>query len=286
MSEACPSCQGLRQEIDGICDQGSHFPVRLDVRLNMIDAENAAKAAKTKSWKRLQEKADLADLVVRAERMYYLALQERKKGEEGTAFFHRYTAFVEAVGSGLLEPFRADPYREFVRTDGPEHAVKLGVLGALQTLSDRYAGRVPSLLWQALAFVALRDDAFIDRSIIGDALRYRKTIAPWHYTFYDACLHALGKVYSLLLDVQTEISRQSGVVLIHNCDCGCSLVRLARGGSVDVPLGEEFHRKATESFMTHVLAEGVLILRDRLPFVTGVGDDAKAALELEAEGLL
>jgi hypothetical protein len=76
------------------------------------------------------------------------------------------------------------------------------------------------------------------------------------------------------------------IVIGQACDCGCSLVRLSRSGNVNVPLAPEFHPKATESFLTHVLAEGVLILRDRMPFITGVGDDAAAALALEAQGLL
>lgn len=287
MSKDCPSCATLRHDIDQITEQGSAFPIRLKVGAHRIDPEAAAKAAKTKSWKALQAAGNVPELVVRAERMYLMALNARQQnGAEGVAFFERYTSFAEALGQGLLEPFSSAPLRQYVRAEDADAKIKHGVLDALDALSMRYEGRAPSLLWEALAFVALREEAFVDRSIIGDAVRYKSTVARWHYAFYDACLHALGKVYSLLLDVQTEISTRSGVVLIHNCDCGCSLVRLSRSGTVHVPLAAEFHRKATESFLTHVLAEGVLILRDRMPFITGVGDDAAAALALEAEGLL
>ena len=219
--------------------------------------------------------------------MYAIALDaHRQGGEENLKFFRRYTSFIEALGAGLLEPFSSTPLRQYVRDNDPDAQIKRGVLDGLDEISKRYAGRVPSMLWEALAFVALRDDAFIDRSIIGDAMKYKGSVARWHYAFYDACLHGFGKVYSLMLDAQTDITKHAGVVLIHNCDCGCSLVRLKRGGTVDVPLAPEFHRKAAESFLTHVLTEGIILLRDRLPFVTGVGDDAAAALALEAQGLL
>ena len=60
---------------------------------------------------------------------------------------------------------------------------------------------------------------------------------PYHYALVDSALHATGLVYTFLMHVNSVMFRHTGRVLVHNCDCKCSLVNLVEmDGSINYTL--------------------------------------------------
>lgn len=191
--------------------------------------------------------------------------------------------FLAKLAEGYSERFSKLPFLDMIGDDDEHRELKVQALYAVDELAEQFGNRLPALLWRTMAFIAVREAPTEDRSIIAEV---QKSTLPEHYTYLDACLHALGKVYSLNFHVASVFYKRTGHVPIHNCDCGCSLHSLAKpSGGMHFELPRENMKKATESFLTHLLAEFVTLAGLKLPFELGVGDDAAAALAIERDGL-
>lgn len=191
--------------------------------------------------------------------------------------------FLKRLASGYQHRFDSAPFRNDIDPNDEHRELKLKALDAIDELAEFYGDRLPNLLWTTLAFISAREAPTEDRSIIVEVANSK---LPEHYTFLDACLHALGKVYSLNFHVASVFWKHTGHVPIHNCDCGCSLHSLAAiEGGMHFQMPRANVKKATESFLTHVLAEFVCLAGMKIPFEFGVGDDAAAALAMERNGL-
>ncbi len=184
-------------------------------------------------------------------------------------------AFVSALAKGFMQPFDAAP---FMPLAGDPHAgMKHAFLAAISDLANEFGDRVSSVLWDSLAYLGSREAPEESRSILKEA-----AALPHHYAVVDTHLHALGKVYSLMLHVQSAVFTRTGRVLNHNCDCNCSLVNLlAVSGSVNAPLPRALHPEATQSLFTHLCAESELILNRRLPFEYTITKEAQELFGVE-----
>jgi len=207
----------------------------------------------------------------------------RQQRDQGPAFVNTMAPFLARLAEGYDRRFDRSFFENMIPENDKQHRLKIASLNAVSELTEFYGNRLPEPLWRTLAFISIREAPTEDRSIIAEV---QGSKLPEHYTFLDACLHALGKVYSLNFHVASVFWKHTGHVPIHNCDCGCSLHSLAR-----TEAGMHFHmprenvRKATESFLTHLLAEYITLAALKLPFELGVGDDAAAALAIERDGL-
>lgn len=260
------------------------IPERKPFRLSItpVDHDEALAQPLPGDWAALIESGFHPDLVLRAAcAQRWCALNQEHMPEH--ELVEPMRLFLERLAEGFGRRFDSTSFREAIEDDDEHRELKLKALDAIDELAEFYGNRVPDLLWTTLAFISAREAPTEDRSII---VEVQQSALPEHYTFLDACLHALGKVYSLNFHVASIFSQHTGFVPIHNCDCGCSLHSLApAGGGMNFEMPRANVVKATESFLTHVLAELVALAGFKIPFEFGVGDDAAAALAIEREGL-
>jgi hypothetical protein len=185
-------------------------------------------------------------------------------------------AFLSAMAKGFLEPFNPEPFRP--KAGDPYFGLKTNALEAISKLSLEFGDRVSSVMWDSLAHLATRSEPEEKRSILKEA-----SILPHHYGIVDGMLHALGKPYTLFLRVQSVFFSHTGMVLVHNCDCSCSLLNLKKiDGIIRFDLGPDERREATQSLFTHQLAESHLILDEKLPFEYSITGDAQALLGVQS----
>lgn len=208
-----------------------------------------------KSWKELEAKGFHSDLIDRA--YAHLAWTERT----GNALWVKNArAFLSSIGKGFLGPFERKAFEP--AKDDPHHDLKARGLQAILQLSVEFGDRVPSVMWNSLAHLATRKDPEQTRSILKEA-----DSLPHHFGIVDTMLHAMGKVYTFALRVQSVFYSHTGMALVHNCDCDCSLLNLAPvSGTINFSMDQKQIREATQSLFTHMCAESHLILNARLPF--------------------
>lgn len=199
-------------------------------------------------------------------------------GREGKErHMNNASAFLSVVGKGFLSPFDRLKFEADWPDDGLAD-LRRRALDAICELSQEFGDRVSSVVWDSLAHLAVREDPEATRSILKEAHSL-----PHHFGIVDTMLHAVGKVYTFLLRVQSVFCQHTGMVLIHNCDCNCSLLNLGR---VDGRI--EFGRmspagiiEASQSLFTHMCAESHLILDERLPFEYSITAEAPLVLGLQ-----
>lgn len=246
--------------------------------INPVDHQEALSLELPGRWHDLRTRDFHSDLYLRAVAVYLWSLKH--PGIIDASFME---GFLAKLAEGYSERFRKLPFLDMIEEDDEFRGLKVQSLQAVDELAEQFGNRLPVLLWRTLAFIAVREAPTEDRSII---VEVQKSTLPEHYTYLDACLHALGKVYSLNFHVASVFYKHTGHVPIHNCDCGCSLHSLAKpSGGMHFELPPANVKKATESFLTHLLAEFVTLAGLKLPFELGVGDDAAAALAIERNGL-
>jgi hypothetical protein len=184
-------------------------------------------------------------------------------------------ATLAILGKGFAAPF--DRSRFEPTTHDANRALKAKALDALDELATFYGNRVSAVVWDALAHLACRADPEREQSIIKEAAL---GTLPHHYLLIDSALHATGLVYTFQLHVNSVMFRHTARILVHNCDCSCSLVNLeAIGGSIDYTLPQGKIQAATQSVFTHLLAETMKLMECFLPFAYGVTPEAR---EIEA----
>lgn len=226
-------------------------------------------------WPELEKAGFHEDLVGRAyahkawtERAYG---KDMGKGKEGTpAQVLNARAFLASIAKGFKSKFDRKMFeKEGIGLSGP---LRSRALDAFAELSDEFGDRVSSVMWESLAHLATRENPEVKKSILQEM-----DSLPHHYAIVDTMLHAFGKVYSFANHVQSVFFRHTGYVLIHNCDCNCSLVNLKKvNGSINILINSEEERfEATQSLSTHMLAESELILNRRLPFEYTITKDAQ-----------
>lgn len=175
-----------------------------------------------------------------------------------------------ALGVGFLNPFARSLF-EPVPKD-PHYDLKMRALDAITELSAFYGDRVSSVVWKSLAYLACRADPEVEQSIIqadatGDL--------PYSYTLVDSALHATGLVYTFLMHVNSVMFKHTGRILVHNCDCNCSLVNLEEmGGRIEYDLPAGKIKGATQSLFTHLVAETYKLMECFLPFAFSITPEA------------
>lgn len=243
----------------------------IKMTLNPLDLDKVRKQViLPKVWQDLEANGFHEDLVTRA--YAYMAWMERTGDERkiGNA-----RAFLSSLGKGFGEPFDRIPFEP--TADDPYIGLKMKALDAITELSHEFGDRVSSVMWDSLAHLGTRSEPEEKRSILKEA-----DILPHHYGIVDTMLHAMGKVYTFSLRVQSVFFAHTGMVLIHNCDCSCSLLNLKKvDGGISFDFGPGERREATQSLFSHELAESHLILNEKLPFEFTITGDAQALLGVE-----
>jgi hypothetical protein len=216
------------------------------------------------SWKELEAQGFHADLVDRA--YAHTAWIERSQNQ---IWIGNARAFLSALGKGFLTPFDKSPFMP--AQNDPYFELKKRAIASLQELADEFGNRVSSVVWDSLAHLATRTEPEQKKSILKEV-----DTLPHHYGIVDTMLHAIGKVYTFSLRVQSVFSAHTGMILVHNCDCNCSLLNLkAVDGGVRFSLGAEERIEATQSLFTHQCAESHLILDQKLPFEYTITKEAE-----------
>jgi hypothetical protein len=175
-----------------------------------------------------------------------------------------------ALGEGFVNPFERLQFEPTL--DDPNYELKVKSLDALTELSGFYGDRVSSVVWKSLAYLACRADPEVEQSIIqADATGN----LPYSYTLVDSALHATGLVYTFLMHVNSVMFKHTGRILVHNCDCNCSLVNLEEmGGRIEYDLPQGKIVGATQSVFTHLLAETYKLMECFLPFAYSITPEA------------
>lgn len=184
---------------------------------------------------------------------------------------HNAAIVLSEVGQGFRQPF--NPSAFCPQDTDPQGNLKNRALTAITELSRYYGDRVSSVVWNALAHLASREDPEQEASIIKEAATGR---LPHHYMLVDSALHAVGLVYTFALHVNSVMFRHTGRILVHNCDCNCSLVNLEEvGGRIEYDLPLPKVVAASQSVLTHLLAETVKLIECGLPFAYSITPEAR-----------
>lgn len=199
-----------------------------------------------------------ADLQERVKGYY---LQSQRLGmEEVSQEFLKYLAigFLVPFSREKFEPLPGDLYFD----------QKQRLLTALEELSQEFSGRIPSIVWDSLAYLGTRPDPTKDATILAEVDRL-----PHPYYVVDTVLHALGKVYGLKMHIDSTVYGYSGMIFEHNCDCSCSF-RAPNAGGLAVFLMPEKHKEATAALLSHLLSESLLLMGLKMPFEMGLSPEA------------
>lgn len=216
------------------------------------------------SWKKLFNAGwRHDDLIQRA--WSYKAWLARTKHE---VWIKNGRAFLSALAKGFLVPFSAE--RFFIDPEDAYYELKQNALRALQECSLYFGDRVPTLVWNSFAHLAVREDPEASRSILKEA-----DTLPHHYGIVDTVLHAIPKCYKMMMYIQSVFSRHTGRILDHNCDCSCSLINLTEAGLITFIPQEGTLVEMTQSAFAHLLAESHLLINHKLPFEFTVTQEAK-----------
>lgn len=227
-------------------------------QIRWVDLDRAKKEVHLPHpWGELEERGFHADLVDRA---YAHLAYARENGGEMNAL-----AVLQAVGAGFLHPFDLD--------GGLRGDLRGKAIAAIRELSEFYGDRVSAVVWNSLAHLALREDPEHEQSIIKEA---SAGTLPYHYLIVDSALHATGLVYTFLMHVNSVMFAHTERIVVHNCDCSCSLLNMERiGGSIHYTPQREKVNAMTQSVFTHFLAETVKLMECFLPFAYSITPEAR-----------
>lgn len=236
----------------------------INPRMQWVDLAKARQEIRLPlPWPELEARGFHPDLVNRA--YAHLAYARKHDGEDNAR------AVLAHLGEGFRKPF--DRSRFEPAEGDPNYSLKQHALDALQELAEFYGNRISTVIWASLAHLACRSDPEREQSIIREAASGK---LPYHYTLVDSSLHATGLVYTFLMHVNSVMFRHTERVLVHNCDCNCSLVNLeAIGGSIDYTLPCQNIIAASQSVFTHCLAETWKLMQCFLPFAYSITPEAQ-----------
>ena len=244
----------------------------ISMTLFPLDTSTLKEMALPKAWEELIINNFHPDLLLRAQAHTAWTARRKNEREIGNA-----KAFLSSLAKGFLDPFSRKQFEP--KSGDPYFALKQKSLDAIDELSETFGNRVSSVMWNSLAHLATRSQPEEKKSILKEA-----DLLPHHFGIVDTMLHAMGKVYTFSLYVQSVFSRHTGMILVHNCDCNCSLLNLEPcKGSVEFSLGKEQIFEATQSLFTHQCAESHLILNEKLPFEYTITQEAQELLGVNCE---
>jgi hypothetical protein len=182
-------------------------------------------------------------------------------------FLRNAKAFLSSMAKGFKDPFKPE---DFLSPEDPLFEMKEKVLRGIKETSDFFGNRVPSVVWNSFAYLATRENPEESRSILKEA-----DALPHHYGIVDTVLHGTAKCYKGLFFLISNVAKESGFIIDHNCDCSCSLVNLLpQKGEMVFKIKKEQAYEVTQSMLTHILAESHLILNCKLPFEYTVTKEA------------
>ena len=254
------------------CETDPIFGIHM--KLRPIDIEtDKKKIGVIAIWQELEDSGFHADLLLRAH-AHHVWSNRCGSEEKAKDVPHNARVFLSAMGKGFKKPFDR---KKFEPASGdPYFELKVAALDAIVELAEFFGDRVSSVQWDAFAHLATREEPEEKKSILKEAA---DGLLPHHYGIVDCMLHAAGKVYTFMLYVQSVFSRHTGRILVHNCDCDCSLLNLQPvQGRVDFTLSKTQVFEASQSLFVHQCAESHLILDDKLPFEYTITGDAAALL--------
>lgn len=219
-------------------------------------------------WSQLIERGFHQDLVDRA----YAHLMYCKK----FGGFENACLVLAVIGDGFFTPFDRAQFEP--DHNDPQFELKTNALNAIVEMVDFYGDRISAVVWKSLAHLACRTNPEVEQSIIKEAA---SGTLPYHYTLVDSALHATGLVYTFLMHVNSIMFRHTGRVLVHNCDCKCSLVNLEMlNGCIEYELPQANITVASQSVLTHLLAETFKLMECFLPFAYSITPEACQIQEL------
>jgi hypothetical protein len=224
-------------------------------------------------WKKLEASGFHEDLLLRA--YAHTLWSERKAAETNTpSIAHNARVFLSAMGKGFAERFKREDFAPL--PEDPFYALKEHALDAIVELDVFFGDRVSSVIWDSFAHLATREEPEVKKSILKEAAT---GCLPHHYGILDCQLHAAGKVYTFMMTVQSVFYKHTGMILVHNCDCNCSLLNLQPvQGRVEFTLSDTQIFEASQSLFVHQCAESHLILDQKLPFEYTITGDGIALL--------
>ncbi len=185
------------------------------------------------------------------------------------------SAWLETAGRGFLQPFVKSEIA--IDADDPHADIKHRALNALDELSNEFGRRVPSTVWNTLAFLSTRPDPTTEQTIIGAKEGLRDP-----YWVADTVLHALPIVYGLNFHVNSKFFEHTGAVLEHNCDCASSINVPAEARAMHCPLPKERWKFATAARFSHLCGQFILIVKFKMPFEMGLSPEAAEVMALQA----
>lgn len=236
-------------------------------------------ASEMNAWKKLFESGwDEQDLTQRA---YAHLMWTKREAEETNRphFVGNAKAFLGSMARGFLKPFNKEDFMP--ANDDQHYELKRNALNGIEVSAKFFGQRVPSVVWNSFAYLSVRDEPEVSRSILKEA-----EALPHHYGIVDTMLHGTAKCYKGMMFMQSNFFQATGYILDHNCDCDCSLVNLFAGighQSVVFNMGKDKIYEATQSTFTHLLAESHLILNCKLPFEYTVTKEAALLPGIEVE---
>ena len=244
------------------------------MKLNPIDIETGKKQTAVPAiWHELESAGFHEDLLTRAyAHQIWSGRTGKQPGRKDVS--HNARVFLSAMGKGFKKPFDRGAFEP--KAGDPYFTLKTQALDAIEELAKFFGDRVSSVQWNAFAHLSTREEPEEKKSILKEAAGGQ---LPHHYGIVDCMLHAAGKVYTFSLFVQSVFWKHTGMILVHNCDCNCSLLNLQPvQGRVEFSLSETQIFEASQSLFVHQCAESHLILDERLPFEYTITGDALALL--------
>lgn len=240
----------------------------LRVNIKPIDITIARRLVLPHPWPELEQEGFHPDLIDRAKA--HLAWCQKNGYEENARII------LASLGAGFKTPF--SQARFSLQAGQNESNLRRSALMAITELAKFYSNRISSVVWNSLAHLAVRENPEEERSIVKEA----KTGAlPHHYMIVDSALHATGLVYTFMLHVQSAMFSHTGRILVHNCDCNCSLVNLEQvGGRIEFTLPPEKILPTSQSVFTHLVAETVKLTECGLPFAYSLSEESRDLLEV------
>lgn len=222
------------------------------------------------AWQALERQGFETSLVLRARGYLHRARRDGPIDERVARTVLRWT------GEGFLRPFRASDF--IVNAEDPDAELKHRALLALDHLARELDGLVPSVVWHSYAYLFLRAQPTVHATILS-----QQAALPYPWWLVDTVLHAMPKVYDLMLHVQSRFFAETGCIVNHGCDCGCDIQPLIHGACVRYSLDRSHFLNRAEALLAHIFSEAILLGVKRYPAELGVSPEASEAVSIELD---
>lgn len=209
-------------------------------------------------WRSLETQGFHPDLMEVARRFMIVA--------ERDGFAEQGGQILEWAGDGFTNPFDRTQFEP--AANDPDLPFKRNFLDAIDRLAADFGNRVPSVVWQAFAFLGTRPNPH-EEAMIPDMQEY----LPMHYGLADTVLHGASIVYGFMNHVQSRVYEYAGVVLEHGCGCSHSARELKAGAKIECFLEPSEIPQATFALLIQLLCMAKSIMVDGYPFNLGLSPE-------------